>query len=207
MTVFLIAASSFVIALSGALVPGPLFTVTVSESFRRGFHAGPLVIIGHGLLELAVVLLIVLQVTPLLRADDIRTAVSAAGGLVLVLMGGVTLRDARTAHIDISRKGAAGGMHPVLAGLLGSLSNPYWVVWWLTIGIGYLLSAMKFGAAGVIAFFAGHISADLLWYSVVSYAVSRGREIMGDRSYRGVLAACGVVLTAFGLWFLSVAFG
>lgn len=203
MTVLLIAVSSFVIALSGALVPGPLFTLTVSESFRRGFRAGPLVILGHGLLELAVVLLIVLQVTPLLRTDAVRTAVSALGGLILVLMGTMTLRDARTAHIDISRKGAAGGMHPVLAGLLGSLSNPYWVIWWLTIGIGYLLSAMKFGAAGVLAFFAGHISADLLWYSAVSLAVSRGRRIMGDRGYRAVLAACGIVLTGFGFWFLS----
>ena len=36
--------SSFVIALSGALMPGPLLTVTVSESPQRGVVTGPLVV-------------------------------------------------------------------------------------------------------------------------------------------------------------------
>jgi threonine/homoserine/homoserine lactone efflux protein len=42
---------SFALALSGVLLPGPLLTVTISESARRGFKAGPLLITGHGLLE------------------------------------------------------------------------------------------------------------------------------------------------------------
>ncbi len=53
--------SSFVVALSGALMPGPLLTVTVGEATRRGFWAGPLIILGHGLLELTLVLLLLAQ--------------------------------------------------------------------------------------------------------------------------------------------------
>ena len=53
MNILLVFFSSFVLALSGALVPGPLFTLTVSESLRRGAKAGPLIILGHGLLEIA----------------------------------------------------------------------------------------------------------------------------------------------------------
>jgi threonine/homoserine/homoserine lactone efflux protein len=95
------------------------------------------------------------------------------------------------------------GMHPVVSGILGSLTNPYWTIWWVTIGLGYLVSALRYGIPGIIAFFSGHISADLLWYSMISYAVSRGQKIMGERGYRYLLSACGIFLIFFGGWFLT----
>ncbi len=50
---------SFMLALSGVLMPGPLLTIAIGESLRRGFVTGPLLILGHGLLELALILTIV----------------------------------------------------------------------------------------------------------------------------------------------------
>ena len=66
MTLSLIAifTSSFIIALSGALMPGPLLTFTVSESPQRGAITGPLVILGHGILELALVLALLSGMAP-----------------------------------------------------------------------------------------------------------------------------------------------
>jgi threonine/homoserine/homoserine lactone efflux protein len=64
---------------------------------------------------------------------------------------------------------------------------------------------MKYGIAGVVVFFLGHIFADLAWYSVISYAVARGRKVMGDKSYRTVLALCALFLIAFGVWFIRSA--
>jgi hypothetical protein len=55
-TLLTIFASSFVIALSGALMPGPLLTATISECSQRGFIAGPLLITGHAILELVLVI-------------------------------------------------------------------------------------------------------------------------------------------------------
>ena len=46
--------TSFIVALSGALMPGPLLTLTVGEAARRVL-GGPLIIVGHALLELALV--------------------------------------------------------------------------------------------------------------------------------------------------------
>jgi len=195
--------SSFVLALSGALVPGPLFTLTVSESLRRGAKAGPLIIFGHGLLELALVILLFFKITPFLAGADARLFISVVGGVILIIMGGMLFRDSRSASLILYAGQRQSGMHPVVSGVLGSLSNPYWSIWWVTIGLGYLLSSLKFGLPGVVAFFAGHISADLLWYSVISYAVSRGQKIMGERGYRFLHSACGVFLVFFGGWFLS----
>ncbi|MBN1636251.1 MAG: LysE family transporter, partial [Deltaproteobacteria bacterium] len=63
---FMIFGSSFVIALSGAMVPGPLLTVTISESARRGAMTGPLLIVGHGILELLLLIAIMMGLAPFL---------------------------------------------------------------------------------------------------------------------------------------------
>ena len=203
MSLFLIFTSSFIIALSGALVPGPLFTVTISESARRGFIAGPMIIFGHGLLEISIIILLLFNAIPFFAGEDSRNLISLFGGVILVIMGVMLLRDARRAELHLSSGKKQSGLHPVLSGILGSISNPYWVIWWITIGLGYLVSSHSYGIPGVIAFFAGHISADLLWYSMISYAVSRGQKLMGERGYRYLLSSCGIFLVLFGSWFLA----
>jgi threonine/homoserine/homoserine lactone efflux protein len=203
MSLLLIGFSSFVIALSGALVPGPLFSITVAESAKRGAIAGPLIIIGHGILELTLVILIILGITPLLSAPSTKMIISIVGGLVLIFMGYALIRDARGAKLMIAEGDGRKGMHPVLSGIIGSISNPYWSIWWITIGMSYLVSAIKFGWLGVAVFFIGHIMADLGWYSLISLGISRGRKIIGDRGYRFLLSCCGAFLIFFGLWFLK----
>jgi threonine/homoserine/homoserine lactone efflux protein len=203
MNLAVIGLSSFLIALSGALVPGPLFTITVSESARRGASAGPLIILGHALLEILIVLLVLAGLSPFLSHDTTRHVVGLIGGFMLVLMGLLLLRDAPKVRLELSAGGKGRGMNLVLTGAVGSITNPYWVIWWATIGMGYLVSSLQSGVIGVVIFFLGHITADLAWYSLVSYAVSRGRKIMGDRGYRAVLFCCGIFLILFGGWFIK----
>ena len=203
MGLFVIAFSSFVVALSGALVPGPLFSITVAESARRGAIAGPLIIIGHGILELSLIVLLVLGITPFLSSPSAKLIISIVGGLVLIFMGFGLIRDARGATLLISEGEGRKGIHPVFSGIIGSVSNPYWSIWWVTIGMSYLVSAVTFGWLGVAVFFIGHILADLGWYSLISLAVAKGKKVMGDRGYRFLLCCCGAFLVFFGLWFLK----
>jgi threonine/homoserine/homoserine lactone efflux protein len=63
--------TSFMIAFSGALMPGPFLTATISESSKRGFYAGPLMILGHGILELALVVALIMGLAPLLTSDTV----------------------------------------------------------------------------------------------------------------------------------------
>lgn len=205
MNLVLIAASSFMIALSGAMVPGPLFTITVSESIRRGASAGPRLILGHAILELLIIVMILSGLSPFLRHELSRQVIGLVGGCMLVLMGIVTLKNLSSISLDLSAKGDGKEMNLIVTGIIGSLANPYWVIWWATIGLGYLMSSMKYGFAGVAVFFLGHISADLLWYSIISYAAAKGRKVMGDKSYRAVLAVCALFLIAFGVWFIRSA--
>jgi len=205
MSLIVLCVSSFLIALSGALVPGPLFTLTVSESARRGAATGPLIILGHGLLEIMIIVLVLSGLSPFLRHDTTRQLISLVGGCMLVVMGILLLRDAPKARLDPPAEDKEKGMNLIVTGIVGSITNPYWVIWWATIGLGYLVSSLRFGIVGVIVFFLGHISADLAWYSLVSYAVSKGKRIIGEKGYRAILLFCGIFLILFGGWFIQSA--
>lgn len=195
---------SFVIALSGALMPGPLLTVTVAESARAGFRAGPLLITGHAALEFLLVIAIVLGLGPFLKSPPVMGVIALVGGGVLFWMGVDMVRHSS----GLSLNGQTAGGHEqarsnlVLLGVLASLSNPYWILWWATIGLGYLVAAMKFGAMGVAVFFFGHIAADYAWYALISLGISRGKRLFKDKSYQIMIRICGVFLVGFGVWFL-----
>lgn len=195
--------TSFILALSGALMPGPLLTVTVSESSRRGVRVGPMMIFGHSLLELALVVGLLSGLAPLLVRDDVFILISLAGGGVLLWMGATMLRSLPQLSLDTE----AGSRAPrsrnlVLAGILLSIANPYWLIWWASIGLGYIMHSMQFGIIGVGAFFFGHILADLAWYCLVSFGVAKGRRFFSDSLYRKLIGGCAVFLLAFSCWFL-----
>ncbi len=91
---------------------------------------------------------------------------------------------------------------PVLSGALVSLSNPYWTLWWATIGVTLAIQGLSYGPVGVAAFFVGHELADLAWYAAVIFAVSKGRHLLSDRVYRIVMAVLAAVLLVLGAQFL-----
>ncbi len=201
--------SSFVIGFSGALMPGPLLTATINESSRRGFLSGPLLILGHGILELALVLALLAGMAPFLRADWLFIAISLLGGAILVWMAWGMFRSLPVLSIE---QITAAGSRPaitrddhrklVMSGILLSLSNPYWTIWWASIGIGYILYCQRFGLWGVIIFFIGHILADLAYYSAVAAAVAKGRRFFSNRIYRGLTVVCASFLVVFACYFV-----
>ncbi|MGW8194095.1 MAG: LysE family transporter [Desulforhopalus sp.] len=192
--------TSFIIALSGALMPGPLLTVTVSESSRRGAMTGPMMIFGHGLLELTLVCALLAGLGPLLARDDVFILISLTGGTVLFWMGLTMLRS--LPQLSLERDSSASrSRNLVLAGIVLSVVNPYWLIWWASIGLGYILHSLKFGLLGVAAFFTGHILADLAWYAAVSFGIAKGRHLFDNALYRKLIGGCGLFLILFSCWF------
>ncbi len=192
--------TSFVLALSGALMPGPLLTVTISESSRRGVIAGPLMIFGHGLLELALVVALISGLAPLLVRDDVFILISLTGGAVLLWMGISMLRTLPELTLDcltIKEK----PRNLVVMGIVLSAINPYWLIWWASIGLGYIMHSLRFGTLGVSVFFLGHILADLAWYALISFGVAKGQHLFSNRSYRKLIGGCAVFLILFSCWF------
>ncbi len=197
--------SSLLIAYSGALMPGPMLTVVVTETPRQGAKAGPLVVLGHAILELLLLALLILGLGPILERPAVQAILAVVGGLMLlataavmliaVVRGRVVLEiepDARTAR----------HARTVLSGVISSLSNPYWIIWWATIGLSLVTKAYALGLLGVGAFYIGHILGDLTWYTAVSGIMAAGRRWITLPRYRGMIVVAACFLVVLAAWFL-----
>lgn len=195
---------SFVIGLSGAMMPGPMFVVVVGQTPRKGFWTGPKVVFGHGVLEFILVGAIIFGLAEIINSPAVISTVALVGGAALLYMGFDMLRSAGMLSLYASNSRAERRLidvHPFWAGILTSLANPYFALWWATIGLGYILIARELGAAGVAAFLTGHIMSDLVWYSVVSSVISGGKRWLTDEIYRWIIRVCGATLLFFALYF------
>ncbi|MGB9642659.1 MAG: LysE family transporter [Candidatus Ratteibacteria bacterium] len=201
MNLFVIGVSSFVVALSGALSPGPLLAVTITRSIKYGARQGPLLIAGHSILEFVMVLLLVAGFGAYLKEPGISKFLSIAGGGILLLMAIFMLRKT-TFEFSAQQNINTTRDFSIFHGIVVSISNPYWTVWWVTIGLAYLSIALPRGLPGLIVFFLGHISADFFWYSLVSYSIHRGRAKFSPFVYRIVTICCGIFLSIFGVFLI-----
>ncbi len=192
--------SSFLIALSGALMPGPFFTVTVSESSRRGAVAGPLLIVGHGILELALIIALLSGMAPFFGSENVFISIALGGGVILFLMAISMFKGLSTLSLQLDTKSEK-SQNLILAGIIFSLANPYWTIWWASIGLGYIMTSYKLGTPGITAFFLAHILADLAWYSLISFSVAKGRSFFTDTIYRNLVGGCASFLILFACYF------
>lgn len=194
--------SVFLVSFSGALMPGPVMTVTIAQAMHRGHLAGPLVSLGHGIVEGSLVVLLAFGLGQLFQLPLVAGLIGLLGGLLLFYMGVGMVRAPAPASLTASVGDRAGGAGPVAAGMLASVANPYWVLWWATIGADFLRRAYPHGAPVIAAFFLVHFSVDLGWNSAVGSAVAAGRKLLTPRIYKGIMAACGVFLLGLGIYFL-----
>jgi len=196
MTIF---ASSFVIALSGAMMPGTLLTVTISESSKKGVLAGPLLILGHGILEVVLLAALFMGMAPLFKEAWFFIFISIAGGSILLWMAAGMFRSLPSLTLSLEPGDEKSG-NLILTGILMSAANPYFIIWWATIGLGYILQSSEYGLTGIISFFSGHILADLAWYTIISTAVGKGRSFFSDKVYRVIIGCCAGFLVLFSVY-------
>lgn len=212
MSLPLILAFSFVIAFGAVITPGPVSTAIVSESARRGFIVGPLVAAGHCALELGMVLLLALGLASGLNTPSVTVVIGLLGGGLLVWMGASMAWGAYRGRLRLARPGAQisllSNWQLLGLGVAATLVNPFWYAWWVTVGAAYLAypAVQALGLAGLAAFYLGHISADLLWDSILSGVVGRSRRWITDAVYKWLIVICGVYLVYLGLVFLTAPF-
>ncbi len=197
-------AGTFLITLSGAMMPGPLLTVAITETVRRGRAHALLLLVGHALVELVPVTAFVLGIHALLARPEVIQSIGLLGGAFLLWMGFSILRAVVLKHVslDLHDTGAALRYGAVVQGAVVSLSNPYFTLWWVTIGAALIADALKLGIIGLVVFYVAHELSDLAWYALVTSAVAGGRRFISDGIYRGVLGACGAFLVLLALTYL-----
>jgi len=198
----LIFSTALAVNLSGALSPGPLLVVTINESARRGFWAGPLIVLGHMLPEIVMVIALTGGAGEIMKSAVASHIIWLVGGFILLAMGiNITWKNRHAVLIASGDGTSQKTGRLILTAVLASISNPYWFIWWATAGTAYVIWAAQMGTSGIIFFFVGHIMADLIWYTIVSFAISRGRKIMNDKVYRGLMIGSGSIVIVLGIYF------
>jgi len=196
--------SAFLIGFSGAMMPGPMLGVAIEGSLRKGYIAGPLLVLGHGILEFTLVIAMIFGLQDIFTNPLIAGIIGLFGGTFLAWMGYDMIKSSLNKAVSLrTQEGEkAGERNLILAGIMVSLTNPYFVVWWASTGIELVRRAYILGLAGVLAFFIGHILADFTWYTGLAFACAKGEKLLNDAVYRWIILCLGAFLILFSLKFI-----
>ncbi|MEA3428489.1 MAG: LysE family transporter [Thermodesulfobacteriota bacterium] len=215
---------SFLVALTGAMAPGPLLTYTIIKSVQsgeRGYLMGLWIITGHAILEMGIIIFLLLGFSFVLQNIIVVRTIGIAGGALLIYFGLSIIRDIRRGNIptyflnscnssdnDLQDRGHSSPKinknldNPIVGGIVVSMSNPYWWVWWATIGFAFMIQfEISFRQwPRLLAFFIGHEAGDLAWYLFVSILSFFGLRYFNKKVYCGILVCCGIFMILFGIY-------
>jgi threonine/homoserine/homoserine lactone efflux protein len=188
------------ISLSGVLMPGPLFAVTIQKS-KKSKLAGALIAVGHGLVEVPLMFLIYFLLSQFTIPSSVQVAVGLVGGGLMIFMGVQAFRNRnKQQEAQVSLKRDA-----LLSGVWTTAANAGFILWWLTIGTTLVLNAQLFGLAGFGVFAGVHWSVDFLWYSLVGVAIFKSQRFWTPRVHLAVTMFCVGVFVVFGALFVGSA--
>ena len=189
--------SVVVISLSGVMMPGPMFAVTLAKSFKSPF-AGARIALGHAVVEVPVILLIYFGFAQIFQDNLVQIILSLAGGAMIVWLGVAMFR----ARARVVREGKDLSYSAFTAGIITSGLNPFFLLWWATVGSLLVVRFLEFGLGGLAIFTISHWLVDLVWLSFVSVLVYRTHRFWGKRFQEGVFIATSLLLVGFGAWFM-----
>jgi threonine/homoserine/homoserine lactone efflux protein len=187
------------ISLSGVLAPGPITAATLAAGVRTP-HAGALIALGHAAVEVPLMLLIVAGAGAVFNIPSVKLGIGLAGGAFLLVLGSQLLASVRKADVV---EDASDGRHPFLTGVVLTAANPYFLLWWATVGLALATDAVSLGIVAFVLFALLHWLCDLIWLEILSFGSYTGTEVMGGRLQQIVLVVCGVALLVFGALFLK----
>ena len=185
------------ISLSGVMAPGPITAVTVSKGTKSP-HAGAIIALGHGIVEIPLMILILYGFGEILKVLYIKAIIGLLGGLFLLKMGLGLLKGIKQAKIDSSNDPHS----PLMAGIILSLANPYFLIWWATIGSILIFRSITFGLLGFAIFMVLHWSCDFFWCYFLSALSFKGGQFFGNRLQQVLFLICGVFLLFFSSKFI-----
>ena len=189
------------ISASGVMAPGPLFTANIVHGLHGGVKSGIKMAIGHTIVELPLIILLGLGVFSLETLPEFGTIISVFGAITLFVFAALQikkiLQNKKTQPIKLIQG-------PLFTGITLSALNPFFIIWWLTIGFKLISDAMSIWAfTGVVIVFGLHIWMDFAWLGGTSFFASKSRQIISNRNYKILMTGLSLMLIYFGITFLA----
>jgi threonine/homoserine/homoserine lactone efflux protein len=191
-------AQAVIISLSGVMAPGPITAATIAAG-TKSRHAGALIALGHAIVEFPIMFLILAGIGILFESRTARMVIGIVGGLFLLWMGVQMLRDLKVKTPDSP---VASSRAPLGTGIILSISNPYFLLWWATVGLALAKDARKLGLFAFVLFTIVHWLCDLGWLEALSWTSFKGARLLSEVHQSMVLAVCALAMLLFGAVFI-----
>ncbi len=198
--IFAFAITVILISTSGVMSPGPLFAANIFYGLRDGTKAGLKMACGHTVVEFPLVFLIGIGVLSLETFPDFRGIIAILGSVGLFAFAGMQLRTVFKQKTDFIFTGKHSSF---LTGILLSALNPFFLIWWFTIGFKLISDSLQlwsFWGIGIMFLF--HIWMDFVWLGVIALLASKSSSLLSNKSYKILMIVLSGVLVYFGITFL-----
>jgi len=161
-------------------------------------------VLGHGILEISLIAVMLIGLKDFFANPTVAGVIGVFGGAFLGWMGFDMVKSSikKTVSLGIQNGKNLKSRNFVLAGLIVSASNPYFILWWATTGIESMRQAYMLGILGILVFFIGHILADLTWYLAISITFASGKKLFSDTVYRWIILFLGLFIMSFSIYFI-----
>lgn len=186
------------ISITGVIMPGPVFAATVAKGYSDA-RAGLKIALGHAVVEIPLIIAIFLGLDYFFQDQAVFAAIGIMGGALLIYMGYSMIKSRK--EILVKQEEARYGAF--IAGILTTVSNPYFFLWWATIGAALIAGALEFGLI-IIPFFAlVHITCDFCWEQFISFSIYRTKGMWSQEKHHFLFMAAGAIMFVFGIYFIS----
>jgi len=203
MALVLFLLNAAVVSLTGVLSPGAITAATINEGTRNR-HAGILVAVGHGIVELPLMILILVGMDDILGSSRLKIIIGLVGGSLLAYMAIAMLRDVKINNPEI-KPTSVKSRHPLWIGIMLTACNPLFLGWWASAGLNLVIQAKESGRLAFALFAGIHWLLDLIWLEVLSYSSFKSTKLLSVITQKIILSICGLILLFFAGWFIFVA--
>lgn len=194
------AISVILISSSGVLSPGPLFAANVFYGLKGGINSGLKMAYGHTVVELPLVILLGFGAFSLETFPEFRTYIVIIGAIGLFSFAGIQINQIFKNKLNITNQPKHG---PFITGIIFSGLNPFFIIWWLTIGFKIISDSLIIWSFwGILIMFFLHIWMDYVWLSSTAVLSSRIAKILSNRSFKLLVIILSGILIYFGITFI-----
>lgn len=141
---------------SGVLSPGPLFLANLIYGSKGGYHSGIKIALGHTIVELPLIILLALSIfeySSFTLTEESLRVIGLIGGIAIIIFSIAQIssiirkreviadihnkrrrnRDEATSLLNRMASRIEG--RPIIVGIFFSAMNPFFIIWWLTVGL------------------------------------------------------------------------
>jgi threonine/homoserine/homoserine lactone efflux protein len=196
---------SVAVSLTGVLAPGAMTAATIAHGTRTRW-AGLQIALGHGFVEIPLIGLLLVGLHIIFQMPSVQIVIGLLGGAFILWMGWGMLRQTPP---EVAAPVPASTRSTFLTGIVLSAANPYFLLWWATVGLNLALDAKQLGLAALVLFAVIHWTCDLVWLTILSFGAfytQKTAGLFGRKIQQWILIICGLALLFFGGKFIFGAF-